>query len=213
MREFSVRNEGVKPHNNFTKRDLLVSSIEIYLCHLLLFCEKEVRKMREKLLITLTFILAITTSAPAVAATKNPYGTSVVDPAAPNEIILTITKGKNRVDFAYPRLLKMKSETLRIYEPFIKKNQTFTVIPLKSLFAFVGIGGKDKVVTRALNDYIYTDIASGFISNSAYLAIKVDGAPIGYDQGGPVRIIFPNSSKWASNLDAWNWSLASISVK
>lgn len=169
--------------------------------------------MREKLLITLTLIVAITTTAPAIAATKNPYGTSVVDPAAPNEIILTITKGNNKVDFAYPRLLKLKSETLRIYEPFIKKNQTFTVIPMKSLFAFVGIGGKDRVVTRALNDYIYINSAAGFISNNAYLAIKVDGAPIGYDQGGPVRIIFPNSSKWASNLDAWNWSLASISVK
>jgi hypothetical protein len=158
--------------------------------------------------------LAIVVAAPAQAeSTKNPYGTATIDPAAPNEVILTISKGSRRTDFAYPRLLKLKHSTISIYEPFLKRRQTFTVIQLKTLFAFVGISGKDKVVTKALNDYVFTATAADFISAQGYLAIKRDGFAIPYDQGGPIRIIYPDGSKWSKNLDAWNWSLASIGVK
>ncbi len=147
------------------------------------------------------------------ASTKNPYGTATIDPAEPNEIILTISKGSQKSVFAYSRLLKLKASTISIYEPFLKKRQKFTVIPLKNLFNFVGISGKDRVITKALNDYIFTATAADFISANGYLAIKRDGAPISYDQGGPIRIIFPDKSKWSKNLDAWNWSLVVISVK
>ena len=84
---------------------------------------------------------------------------------------------------------------------------------MKAFFNLVGISGKDKVATKALNDYIYTNTAANFLAANAYIAIKRDGVAIPYDQGGPIRIIFANDSKWASNLDAWNWSLSSISVK
>jgi hypothetical protein len=107
----------------------------------------------------------------------------------------------------------MKSSTISIYEPFLKKRQSFTVIPLKNFFSLVGISGKDKVATIALNDYIYSNTASAFISAGAYIAIERDGVAIPYDQGGPLRLVFADNSKWAKNLDAWNWSLASIRVK
>lgn len=157
--------------------------------------------------------LAMAPIASEASSTKNPYGTATIDPAAPNEIILTISKGKVKATFAYSRLEKLKQSTISIYEPFLKKRQYFTVIPLARLFLFAGISGKDKVVTRALNDYQFTATAQQFIDAHAYLAIKRSGLPIGYDQGGPIRIIFPDESKWAKNLDAWNWSIAIISVK
>jgi hypothetical protein len=150
---------------------------------------------------------------PTWATSANPYGTATIDPAGPNEIVLVISKGKRKVEFAYPRLLKMKQETITIYEPFLKKRQSFSVIPLKTFFAFLGIKGGDKVITTALNDYIYSNTAAQFIAADGYLAIKRDGAAIGYDQGGPIRIIYPDKSKWAKNLDAWNWSLSSIKVR
>lgn len=171
--------------------------------------------MRKSFLIILSITLALSISTPTagIAADKNPYGASTVDPAGPNEIILTISKGSRVSQFAYGRLLKVKSSTISIYEPFLKKRQTFTVIKLQTLFNFVGIKGKDKVVTKALNDYIFTDTAQHFLDADGYLAIKRDGKAIAYDQGGPIRIIFPDNSKWATNLDAWNWSLESIAVK
>jgi hypothetical protein len=115
--------------------------------------------------------------------------------------------------FAYSRLLKMKSTTISIYEPFLKKRQTFTVIPMKNFFPLVGISGKDKVATVALNDYIYSNTALEFISAGAFIAIKRNGVEIPYDQGGPIRLIFSDKSKWAKNLDAWNWSLVAMRVK
>jgi len=167
-------------------------------------------------ILALALTLALNCSPIGVAnavESKNPYGTGTIDPAAPNEVILTIRKGSKKVEFAFPRLQKMKQSKISIYEPFLKKRQSFSVIPLKSLFNLAGIAGKDRVKTMALNDYVFTETAESFIAADAYLAIKVNGQPIGYDQGGPIRLIFSDKSKWSKNLDAWNWSLVSISVK
>lgn len=170
--------------------------------------------MKRALLITLVTTLTLSSLQPLYSADeRNPYGTATIDPAGVNEVILTMSKGDRRVVFAYPRLAKLKQYTINIYEPFLKKHQTFTAVKFQTLFSFVGISGKDKVVTKALNDYIYQNTAANFIAADAYLAIKRNGVQIGYDQGGPIRIVFPNGSKWARNLDAWNWSIASISVK
>jgi hypothetical protein len=169
--------------------------------------------MKKKIAIAMVAVLAISLAPSATAADKNPYGTSTVDPAGPNEVIFTIYKGSRKAEFTVAKLLKMKSSVVSIYEPFIKKRQTFTVIPMKNFFALAGISGNDKVITTALNDYTYSNTAAKFIAANAYVAIKRDGKPISYDQGGPLRLVFDDQSKWAKQLDAWNWSLASISVK
>jgi hypothetical protein len=169
--------------------------------------------MKKIVTIAVAIAFAISLTPSATAADKNPYGTSTVDPAGPNEIIFTIYKGSRKADFTVAKLLKMKSTVISIYEPFIKKRQRFTVIPVKNFFSLAGISGNDKVITTALNDYTYTNTAARFIAADAYIAIKRDGQPIPYDQGGPIRLVFGDKSKWAKQLDAWNWSLASISVK
>lgn len=169
--------------------------------------------MKKLLILAIALTLTSASAYTSNAVESNPYGISTVDPAGPNEIIFTVSKGSKKTSFAYPRLLKMKSSTISIYEPFLKKRQTFTVIPMKNFFALVGISGNDKVSTVALNDYIYSNTASQFISAGAYIAIKRNGVDIPYDQGGPIRLIFSDKSKWAKNLDAWNWSLAAIRVK
>jgi hypothetical protein len=158
--------------------------------------------------------VAISLTSPALAfGGENPYGTPTIDPAAPGEVILRVRDGDRSARFTYRQLLAMPSSTISIYEPFLKKRQKFTVIPLKNIFARVGISGDDRVVTKALNDYIFTASAQEFIDAQGYLAIKRDGAAIAYDQGGPIRIIFPDKSKWAKKLEAWNWSIATINVK
>lgn len=158
-------------------------------------------------------LLAVSTSTTAIAAeTKNPYGASTVDPAGPNEVIFVVSNGTKKFSYTTNSLGKMKSSVISIYEPFVKKRQKFTVIPFKTFLDSVGISGNDKVVTKALNDYVYTNKASQFIAAQAYIAIKRNGMDIPYDQGGPLRLVFADNSKWAKNLDAWNWSLASIST-
>lgn len=162
------------------------------------------------LIATLTVAVAPVTYA---AETTNPYGTTTVDPAGPNEVIFTVSKGSKKIEYTYSKLAKVKSTVISIYEPFLKKRQSFTVIPMKTFFSLVGISGNNKVFTTALNDYVYSNTASKFLAANAYIAIKRNGSDIPYDQGGPIRLVFADNSKWAKNLDAWNWSLASISAK
>ena len=170
--------------------------------------------MRKIIAIVIAALSLSLMAVPAHSASKtNPYGGSSVDPAGPNEVILTISKGSRNASFTVTRLAKLKSKTITIYEPFVKKRQTFTVIPIKAFFDMVGIAGSDKVSTIALNDYIFEATARRFLAANAYIAIKRNGADIPYDQGGPIRIVFEDSSSWAKYLDSWNWSLKSIVVK
>ena len=153
------------------------------------------------------------TPTPSPHSTTNPYGTGAIDPAGPNDAVLTLHNGTKKRSLTYKALLEMHSSVITIYEPFVKKTQTFTVIPLSLLFNQVGIKGSDTVVTTALNAYGYTNKAVNFIRAQGYLAIKRGGLPIPYDEGGPIRLIYPKLSSWSKLLDPWNWSLSDISVK
>lgn len=166
------------------------------------------------LIATVVIVFSIVTAQFSYAAeTTNPYGASTVDPAGPKEVIFSVSKKGKKVLFTTTRLGNLKSSVISVYEPFLKKRQNFTVIPMKTFFTLVGISGKDQVFTTALNDYVYSNVATNFTEANAFIAIKRNGVAIPYDQGGPIRIIFGDNSKLAKNLDAWNWSLASISVK
>lgn len=143
----------------------------------------------------------------------NPYGGQAVDPLPITATIFTVTSGKIITKYSMKSLLTLKSKNISIFEPFIKKSQTFTVIPLSYFFTKNSITSTMKIDTIALNQYVYSNSAGNFTSANAYLAIKRSGKDIPYDQGGPVRIIFAKDSKFFTNLDAWNWSLSAITVK
>jgi len=161
----------------------------------------------------LVIALSLSVIPASMAADANPYGGVSVPPPSATETILTIRKGTFTKNISMGDLMKMKSATVTINEPFVKKVQSFKAVPLKTLFAFAGIKGNDKVQTIALNDYVYTNTAANFVAADGYLAFSRSGKAIGYDQGGPIRIIFPDKSKWGKFLDPWNWSLKSLTVK
>lgn len=173
--------------------------------------------------VALLFVISISLAPSAIAATKpspspvstskNPYGAGTVDPAGPNDPILTITNGKKSQNFTMKNLMAMHPTVISIFEPFVKKRQKFSVIPLATLFKKLNIPTSAHVMTKALNEYVYTNTASGFIAAKGYLAVKLNGADIPYDQGGPIRIVYPDNSIWAKLADPWNWSMRSISVK
>lgn len=166
------------------------------------------------ILVVATTVSGSYAASPTPSATKNPYGASVpVDPAGPNEIILTVTNHSKVVKFSMNTLRKLGTTEVSIYEPFVKVRQKFTVVALAKIFKSANILPGATIATDALNDYIYTDSARNFINSSGQLAIARFSAPIPYDQGGPIRIIFPDSSPLAKNLNAWNWSLSSMTVK
>jgi hypothetical protein len=166
------------------------------------------------LLTTVATASQASSAKPTVAPTKNPYGaSSPVDPAGPNDVLLTLSNHSKTVKLSMNALRKLGTSEISIYEPFVKTRQTFTVIPLATLFKLVAVSSTATIITDALNDYIYTNTAKNFTNSRGVLAIARFGKAIPYDQGGPIRILFPDKTPLASNLNAWNWSLNVIKVK
>ena len=153
------------------------------------------------------------TPATASPTPTNPYGAAPIDPPGPNEPILTLSKGSKKISLTLAKLKALGTKNYTIFEPFQKSRQTFTAVTLQQLFDLVGISGTDSVLTYALNDYKYVDTAKNFIKSNGLLALAREGQDIPYDQGGPIRIIFPDNTSLATNLNAWNWSISTISVK
>ena len=150
---------------------------------------------------------------PSPSATKNPYGAGfkVANPAD-SEVVLTI-KGATEVNFTMGQLKALATKEITINEPFVKKVQKFNVILMKDLFKGITVPAAAKLNTLALNDYAYANTANNFFTNKAYIAVKRDGTDIPMDQGGPIRIVFADDSAYATNVDAWNWSLRTIEIK
>ena len=147
----------------------------------------------------------------ASAAVENPYGGFPVDPPADDEVVLTVT-GTESIDYTMPELEALAQVESTINEPFVGLQQSFTGVELETLFEASGIELTDTVSTIALNDYKYDDAASAFVGSKGMLALTRDGSIIPMDQGGPIRIVFPNGQDYSDFLDAWNWSLRTIEV-
>jgi len=165
-------------------------------------------------LLAVTIASNANAATPKPVATKNPYGASQqVDPAGPNDVLLTVTNHAKVVKLSLNALRKLGTTQISIYEPFVKVRQTFTVVSLAKIFKLANIPPSANIITDALNDYIYTNTAKNFTDSNGQLAIARFGKDIPYDQGGPIRIVFPDKTPLAQNLNAWNWSLNVLKVK
>ena len=151
-------------------------------------------------------------SASATPSTTNPYGAGPIAPPAANEPVLTVKGGQTPLSLTLDQLNALGNTTVTLDEPFVKKRQTFSGVPLAAVMAKAGIPNSATVETVALNDYHYSSPVGPMVDSLALIATQRDGAPIPYDQGGPIRLVFPDGTPLSSNLDAWNWSLATITV-
>lgn len=107
----------------------------------------------------------------------------------------------------------MGHATISIDEPFVNKRETYSGVPLAIVLAKAGISDTATIDTDAIDHYHYVSVVKPMVDSQALIATERDGAPIPYDQGGPIRIVFPDRSPLSSVLEAWNWSLTSITVK
>lgn len=156
---------------------------------------------------------AAPTSPTPTPSASNPYGAAAIDPLGPDEPVLVVSGGSaGTVELTLAELEALGTTTVTVYEPFVKTQQTFTGVPISAVFDRAGIAADQQVDTIALNDYVYSDLAGDLEASDALVATQREGGPIPYDQGGPVRLIYPDGSTLAGNLDAWNWSVAEIAV-
>jgi hypothetical protein len=155
---------------------------------------------------------SVPTTSASPSAT-NPYGTVAVDPPGPNDPVLTVSGGTaGTVAFTIGQLEALGLATVTVSEPFVKKQETFTGVPMSAVLTKAGIPSGARIDTVALNDYHYADVSSAFSDSSALIATRVGAGPVPFDAGGPIRLVFPDGSALSTVLDAWNWSLATITV-
>lgn len=143
----------------------------------------------------------------------NPYGGIDVPPPAPDEPILVVVRAGETITLSLDDLRGYELVEETVFEPFVKQEITFVGVPMAALFDAAGIEPSDEVITVALNEYVYTNLASEFTGTDAYVAFEQDGGPIPMDRGGPLRIIVPNDRPLTGSLEVWNWSLAEIRVE
>lgn len=147
------------------------------------------------------------------APTTNPYGIGSIDPAPPGLPVLKVSGGSAPLSLTLDQLNALGSTTVTIDEPFVKRQETYSGVPLAAVLDKAGIVDTATIDTIGLDQYHYVSTAGPMIDSRALIATACQGAPIPYDQGGPIRIVYPDGTPLSSVLDAWNWSLASIAVK
>jgi hypothetical protein len=149
----------------------------------------------------------------AARSTSNPYGGTTIDPPAATEPVLTVKGGSAPLSLTLDNLNALGSKTVTLDEPFVKRRETYSGVPLATVLGKAGIPDSATIDTIGLDDYHYISTAKPMIESQALIATDRNGAPIPFDQGGPIRIVFPDGTPLSSVLDAWNWSLATITVK
>lgn len=179
-----------------------------------------------KKLLALTLVAASITGAAACGGTEqdtdvssaesvvdNPYGGLEVPSPTPSEPILKLVNRGNVISLSIDDLRKYPTVRVTVFEPFVKQNIEFVGVAMEELFRAVGIEPADTVLTVALNEYTYSNVAREFTGTQAVIAYEQSGGPILMSRGGPLRIIVPNNTSLAESLEVWNWSLAEIRVE
>jgi hypothetical protein len=149
----------------------------------------------------------------ASRSTSNPYGGATIDPPAATEPVLTVKGGSAPLSLTLDKLNALGHTSVTLDEPFVKRRETYSGVPLATVLGKAGIPDSATIDTIGLDDYHYISTAKPMIESQALIATDRNGAPIPFDQGGPIRIVFPDGTPLSSVLDAWNWSLATITVK
>ena len=99
---------------------------------------------------------------PAAASstrTSNPYGAGAIDPPAAVEPILTVKGGSAPLSLTLDRLNALGDKTVTLDEPFVKRRETYSGVPLAAVLGKAGIPDSATIDTVGLDDYHYISTA------------------------------------------------------
>lgn len=139
-------------------------------------------------------------------------------PAAPRTAaVLRIegTRGGNAAggratEFDLAALRALPQLTLRVEEPFVRREMTLTGPRMRDVLDAARAPG-GRLLVHALDDYEVVFAAADLRGDEAILALRAEGAAIPVAQGGPIRIVFGDEEPLGENLDNWIWSVDRIS--
>jgi hypothetical protein len=103
---------------------------------------------------------------------------------------------------------QMPRVNVRVYEPFLKREMSFSGVRMSDLLAVIGVSpSAGSIYMHALDDYHVTFTRGQLASSGAVLATRANGARIAIKEGGPIRVIHSRSGRVAENGDNWIWSV------
>jgi hypothetical protein len=140
-------------------------------------------------------------------------------PAPVGDVVLTIrgdvTQPNDvdsvRTDLAGLEGLGVVSAT--VHEPFLGEDVDVAGVPVATLLAAAGVAPDAPTTWTALDDYQVRFVAGDLAAEGALLATRVDGRAIAIEDGGPIRILFPDDDgPIGRDSNQWIWSIAHIEV-
>jgi len=150
-----------------------------------------------------------TVSAPRIAGPlAKPNGKAVLRIAGVAEG--NVARDRTELDFA--TLDTLATQSLTTYEPFLKRDITFTGVSLGQVLEAAGVRSTSRTIfMHALDDY-HVELPLAGLAKDALLATRAGGRPIALKDGGPIRVVFPRKSAIGAVTDNWIWSLDSITA-
>lgn len=138
-------------------------------------------------------------------------------PAPRGKAVLRVTgvesgnAGTHATAVDFRTLEQMPQVKVRVHEPFLKRDMSFSGVRMSDLLAVMGVSpSAGSIYMHALDDYHVTFTRGQMTSSGAVLATRANGARIAIKDGGPIRIIHSRSGKVADNSDNWIWSVDRI---
>lgn len=122
---------------------------------------------------------------------------------------------KKRVSIKTIENLGIKS--YEIIDPYTKKKTNYSGVNLKTFANFFANKNSKSISFKALDGYIVNITKEEWEKFNILLATRLNGKIVGYDEKGPLRIIYPKYQKadenFAKNLPKWIWMIKSIEFK
>jgi hypothetical protein len=116
-------------------------------------------------------------------------------------------RGATALDLA--TLDRLPRVRVTVQEPFRKRDMTFEGVRLVDLLQIAGAPTSEarRVYLHALDDYHVSIPLTALAGSDAVLATEADGRAVPVEEGGPVRLVFPDGTKLGTNTDNWIWSV------
>jgi hypothetical protein len=138
-------------------------------------------------------------------------------PAPIGLVVLTIEGASGTADWDLLTLSELPQIERTQLEPFAAGERTFQGPLLVDVLRASGIDVTDGSMTEidlvALDDFRATLPTDGGSLDGVMLATLDGDLAISLEDGGPIRIIFPDDNDLGENLDNWVWSLRTGTVR
>ncbi len=107
--------------------------------------------------------------------------------------------------------------TIQAYNPYDKKTDSYSGVWLDQLVKKFSRPGIKSVTTIAIDDYEAEFLADEWGQAKILLATRKNGEYIGYEQKGPLRVIYPDYDPdkqfYQESLAKWVWMINKIEFK